>query len=104
MLLRWWRELRRPDLKCARLGHDCKPRLYRGYCLPGEVSDYNALVAKLDGAVAFKVNVIFHICQRCKFEDVAHRRVTVEYPIKSLSMSIRDWDEMEKNGFLLRSE
>lgn len=101
--MRWWEEFRKPSLRCERIGHDLRPRLYRGYCTPKEVSGVDALCSRFGGAVAFRVNVTFHVCRRCKFEEERLKRVQVEYPIHSLQLNADRWRKLEADGYLLEA-
>ena len=87
--MRWLRELRRPALKCERVGH--KPRAVKraGYSVP---SEWGVADSVLQGG---------QVCDRCGVMLVEWKTIKRE-AIQGLTMPASDWDQLKEQGFLER--
>ena len=84
-MLRFIRELFKPSLKCARVGHRTGHRERRGFCSDSK-----------DG-VADRIIERQQACMRCKAE-LSPWEVVFSRPIHSLSMPSDDMDELRSTG------
>ena len=91
MILRFFRELREPMLKCERLGHKFRDQVETGLVSP---ADYRRGVAD-----SIKRRRCF--CTRCGFKKPDDWYVVERKPIQNLSMPAEHFAELDNTGILV---
>lgn len=91
MGLRWIEELRRPSLKCERVGHRPRGEWRRGY-VPGRGGWL--------GGVATRLRQERDVCKRCAVETMPWTTVDGSArTISSLTASTDNWERIETGGW-----
>lgn len=87
--MRFLTELRHPDLKCLRVGHDVTQKERRGY----------EKAKAFSACVAYGVSQTCNYCYRCK-KQLTEWTESNRYSIHSITLPKEDHDKLEKEGVI----
>lgn len=91
-LLRWWRELRNPKLKCDRIGHDEEFRIQK---VRREPTGFSFRTVAEDAIRERKV------CRRCHAVLSEWEDAEIVDRWNGVTMPTEDWATMKENGVLV---
>lgn len=89
-MLRFLKEIIRPELKCKRIGCKHTHRNYTGYEYPPEWS-YRAVADEISGKIYY--------CPRCKKQH--NRTVENRSGLQGLTMPSSRWNKLKEDGVLI---
>ena len=100
-IARFFDELKHPEKKCARIGHDRKIRMRRGYASTWKWEELEK--ETLYRAVAMKTTERQQICGRCGYE-LSEKSYSRDGALNGLTLNSEDFETMRHTGFYFSEE